>query len=395
MPVLEIITIGTELLLGEINDTNSTYIARTLRDHGIDIYRITTVGDNPVRIAATIQEALGRADIIITTGGLGPTIDDPTRQAVAQATFRDLVFVDELWDQILERFKFYGRLPTENNRRQAFIPEGAIPIPNPVGTAPCFIIEQDASYVISLPGVPQEMKYLLHQDVIPFLKHKFNLQSHIIKATVLHAASLGESAIDELITDLEERRNPTVGLLAHPGQVDIRVTAKASSEDEANQMIQPILEDLHNRLGDHIYGHDEVTLEDVIIRLLEEQGSTLGIVHYGLDSSFGAAFLDAQPQLVTLMPLLTPTPDIGTLVAETSTFRQENNNTLGFGLALLTDKHPLLHLVFQDRTQTRSKTRQYGGPMGNGIRWAKNISLDFLRRNLMQFIGNKRQENHE
>lgn len=388
MPVLEIITIGTELLLGEITDTNSTYIARTLRDHGIDIYRITTIGDNPGRIATTIQEALGRADIIITTGGLGPTIDDPTRQSVAQATFRDLVFVDELWEQILERFKVYGRVPTENNRRQAFIPEGAIPIPNPVGTAPCFIVEQDTSYIISLPGVPQEMKYLLHQDVIPFLKQKFNLQSHIIKATVLHAASLGESVIDEMIADLEVKENPTVGLLAHPGQVDIRVTAKASSEAEANQMIQPILEDLHNRLGDHIYGHDEVTLEDVISRLLKESGSTLGIVHYGLDSSFGEAFSQVQPQRVEMMMLTAPPQDLATLVAETTKFRQDHNDTLGFGLALLTHDHPVLHIVFQDGTQSWSQTSHYGGPIGNGLRWAKNVGLDSLRRNLMQFTGN-------
>jgi nicotinamide-nucleotide amidase len=395
MPVLEIITIGTELLLGEITDTNSTYIARTLRDHGIDIYRITTIGDNPGRIATTIQEALGRADIIITTGGLGPTIDDPTRQAVAQATFRDLVFDQELWEQILERFKVYDRVPTENNRRQAFIPEGAIPIPNPVGTAPCFIIEQDASFVISLPGVPQEMKHLLHQDVIPFLKQKFNLQSHIIKATVLHAASLGESVIDELIADLEVKENPSVGLLAHPGQVDIRVTAKASSEGEANQMIQPILEDLHNRLGDHIYGHDEVTLEDVISRLLGESGNTLGIVHYGLDPSFGAAFLKSQPQQVNLMPLAAPPQGIEALAAETSKFRQEHDATFGFGLALMTYEHPVLLVVFQDETQTWPQTSQYGGPMGNGLRWAKNVGLDTLRRNLMQFTGNKRQENHD
>ena len=125
MPVLEIITIGTELLLGEITDTNSTYIARTMRDHGIDIYRVTTIGDNPIRIASAIQEAFNRADIIITTGGLGPTIDDPTREAVAEATNRELVYLDELWEQILNRFKGHGRLPTENNRRQAYIPKGA------------------------------------------------------------------------------------------------------------------------------------------------------------------------------------------------------------------------------------------------------------------------------
>jgi molybdenum cofactor synthesis domain-containing protein len=122
MPTLEIITIGTELLLGEIQDTNSTYIARTLRDHGIDIYRITTIGDNADRIASAIKEALGRAEIVITTGGLGPTIDDPTRQAVALAADRELVFLPTLWDQILERFKAYGHEPTENNRRRPTSP---------------------------------------------------------------------------------------------------------------------------------------------------------------------------------------------------------------------------------------------------------------------------------
>ncbi len=141
MPTLEIITIGTELLLGEIQDTNSTYIARTLRDHGIDIYRITTIGDNAGRISSAITEALTRAEIVITTGGLGPTVDDPTREAVAMATDRELEYREDLWEVIQERFKLYGRKPTENNRRQAYIPKGALPIENPVGTAPCYVVE--------------------------------------------------------------------------------------------------------------------------------------------------------------------------------------------------------------------------------------------------------------
>ena len=180
MPTLEIITIGTELLLGEITDTNSTYLARTLRDHGIDIYRITTVGDNPGRISASIKESLKRADIIITTGGLGPTIDDPTRQAVADATDRELVFMPDLWAQILKRFRAYGHEPTENNRRQAYIPKGSIPIANPVGTAPCFIVETGDSCVVSLPGVPSEMKHILSNAIIPYLKEKYTLKSKII-----------------------------------------------------------------------------------------------------------------------------------------------------------------------------------------------------------------------
>jgi molybdenum cofactor synthesis domain-containing protein len=141
MPSAEIITIGTELLLGEIVDTNSHYLARSLRDLGIDLYLTTTVGDNPGRIAQAIQHSLERAEIVITTGGLGPTVDDPTRQAVAQAAGVELEFRQELWEQVQARFRRFSRTPTENNRRQAYVPIGALAVENPVGTAPAFIVE--------------------------------------------------------------------------------------------------------------------------------------------------------------------------------------------------------------------------------------------------------------
>src|SRR5512135_2170348 len=139
MPAAEIIAIGTELLLGEIQDTNTRYLARLLRDYGVDLYRTTIVGDNVDRIAHAIRESLSRCQIIITTGGLGPTVDDPTRQAVAMAAGTELEFQPQLWDQIQDRFERFGRNPTENNRRQAYIPRGAIAMENPVGTAPAFI----------------------------------------------------------------------------------------------------------------------------------------------------------------------------------------------------------------------------------------------------------------
>src|SRR4030042_5061373 len=141
MPVAEIITIGTEILLGEIIDTNAQFIARKLRDAGIDLYRKTTVGDNTHRIAQAIQQSLERCDIVLTTGGLGPTVDDPTREAVALALGVELEYREDLWEQIQARFQRFGRQPTENNRRQAYIPKGAIAIENPVGTAPIFIVE--------------------------------------------------------------------------------------------------------------------------------------------------------------------------------------------------------------------------------------------------------------
>src|SRR5210317_331623 len=151
MPTAEIITIGTELLLGETIDTNTRYIARALRDEGVDLYRTSTIGDNPERIAEIVREGLQRAEIIITTGGLGPTVDDPTREAVALAMDVKTEFKPELWEQIQERFQRHGRTPTENNKRQAYIPEGAVPIENSVGTAPAFIGETKKHAIISLP----------------------------------------------------------------------------------------------------------------------------------------------------------------------------------------------------------------------------------------------------
>ena len=263
MPVAEIITIGTELLLGEIQDTNTSYIAKILNSAGIDIYHASMIGDNEERIALEIRAAIDRADIVITTGGLGPTIDDPTRNAVALAFNRETEFKPELWDQILTRFKAYGRNPSENNKRQAFIPVGAVAIPNPVGTAPAFYIEQNNRIVFSLPGVPSEMKTLLNSDVMPIIKSKYIIDSVIVIRTI-HTAGIGESSVDELVSDLEKMKNPTVGLAAHPGQVDIRITAKAHDRDQACELINPVEAQVKQLLGNFVYGEDNVTLNKVV-----------------------------------------------------------------------------------------------------------------------------------
>ena len=233
MPIAEIITIGTELLLGETVDTNTRYIARALRDIGVDIFRSSTIGDNKERIANIIKESLIRADILITTGGLGPTIDDPTREAIALGTGVETEFRPELWGQIQERFARFGRTPTDNNKRQAYVPEGALPIENTVGTAPAFIVEKGSKAIIALPGVPREMEHLMQEKVIPYLHEHFDLKS-VIKTRILHTSGVGESQIDERIADLERLSNPTVGLSAHAGQVDVRITAKAESKSIAH-----------------------------------------------------------------------------------------------------------------------------------------------------------------
>jgi competence/damage-inducible protein CinA-like protein len=279
----EIIAIGTEILLGEITDTNSVFIARTLRDIGVNLYFMTSVGDNEGRIADAIRIALERAQIVITCGGLGPTIDDMTRQAVAAATNRGLTFHQHLLDKIAERFVGFRTQMTENNRRQAYVPDGAIIIENPVGTAPCFVVEQGEQCVISLPGVPREMKFLFVERVVPYLRERYELGGKIIKARVLRTAGIGESMLDDAIgVDLLQASNPTVGLAAHSGQVDVRITAKADSEAEADAMIAQIEASLRERIGDYIFGIDTDTIEDALIRTLHEQQATLAISETGI-----------------------------------------------------------------------------------------------------------------
>ena len=233
----ETISIGTELLLGQIIDTNAVWIAERLSEVGVDLYFRTTVGDNVGRIVDAIQHALTRADVIITTGGLGPTVDDMTREAVAKATNRDLVLDENLLTQIRGLFGKWGRTMSENNVRQAYIPRGATPIENPVGTAPVFIVEHEGKYVISLPGVPREMKHLMETRILPWLREKTGGEWIILSKT-LRTCAVGESQVDAMITDLEESSNPTVGLLAHPGQTDVRVTAKAHTRAEAEALIK-------------------------------------------------------------------------------------------------------------------------------------------------------------
>ncbi len=166
----EILAIGSELLLGETVDTNSAYLARQLASIGIDLFRKSVVGDNEMRIAAAIDEALNRADLVICTGGLGPTVDDVTREAVARALQRPLVFHQHLLDQIEARFRAFGRSMPESNRRQAYVPEGARIVENPRGTAPAFIVEDARGTVVVLPGVPSEMRYLWENAILPYLR---------------------------------------------------------------------------------------------------------------------------------------------------------------------------------------------------------------------------------
>ena len=368
MPSAEIITIGTEILLGEIVDTNTRYIARTLRDLGVDIYRTITIGDNAERIAATIRESMKRAEIIITTGGLGPTVDDPTREAVAMAAGVETEFREDLWEQVVENISRYGRKPSENQKRQAYVPKGALGIKNPVGTAPCFIVETDRNAVVSLPGVPKEMEFILHESIIPYLQKRFDL-SDVIKIRLLHCSGLGEGLIDEKIADLETLSNPTVGLAAHTGVVDIRIAAKAKSETEANQMIAEIENKIRERLGSVVFGVDEDRLENVVLDAVAKRGWTLVAIESGLDG-----------RLSRIVPHTASHPDLdpAALMETVRTARAQSNADAGIGVSVYPNERAAeLVLITPKGEKTHRVT--YGGPPLSLQRWAMNLALNMLR----------------
>jgi competence/damage-inducible protein CinA-like protein len=387
MPSAEIITIGTELLLGEIVDTNARFIARKLRDEGIDLYRKTTVGDNVHRIADAIQQALERCDIVITTGGLGPTIDDPTREAVASAVQVETEFRPELWAQIQARFRRFGRPPTDNNKRQAYVPVGSLAVENPVGTAPAFIVEQNNHAIIALPGVPREMQYLLKNAVFPYLQKRYKLVG-IIKSRIIHTAGAGESQIDDLIGDLEVLSNPTVGLAAHSGQVDVRITAKAETEAEADDLIADLEFEVRKRLGVWIYGADNETLEEVALRTLKSIGWSLAVVEAGLGgdlirrlaagseartSELGNTFRGGE--------VLTELPDPEELAGIVRAYRDTRQVEVGFGVVI----HPGpekqdVYMVMISPDGQEQFSRPFGGPPEYAPRWALHHSLNLIRK---------------
>ncbi len=297
----EIVAIGSELLLGQIVDTNSAWMAQRLANQGVNLFYKTVVGDNPDRMFSAIDRAMERSDLVITCGGIGPTQDDLTREVVARASGRELVLDPELMAQIEERFRRRGFIMTENNNRQAYIPADSIPVKNPNGTAPSFIVEDPRAVVICLPGVPFEMKWLFDNEVIPYLRRKFGL-SEAIYSRVLKVADLGESSVDDLVGHLiANSQNPTVGVLAHPGQVDVRITAKAISREEAEGLIAPLEREARDLLKDHVFGSDDQTLQDVVGELLNRdpkrtvasyEGLTGGIVAQYLQEAAGPLFLE-------------------------------------------------------------------------------------------------------
>jgi len=277
MPKAAILTIGTELLLGKIVDTNGAYLGEVLSFAGFDVAIRLSIGDHRGEIRRWIQDLLDEVDLIVTTGGLGPTKDDLTRQEVAEALGVPLVFHEELLREIEGIFASRGFHMTENNRRQAYLPEGAQAISNPVGTAPAFFCKTDTGrMVVCLPGVPRELKYLTEKKVLSMLREEFHLGGRVKRTRVLKICGLGESGVDQQIGDLMKTEgNPFVGVLASPGMIRVLITAEGGGETEVREKIAGVEKEIRRRLGKLIFGVDDQTLEGVVAERLSNMKAGL------------------------------------------------------------------------------------------------------------------------
>ncbi|HEY1655743.1 MAG TPA: competence/damage-inducible protein A [Candidatus Tumulicola sp.] len=273
MASVELIAVGTELLLGQLLDTNTPFVAQSLAAAGIDVRGTHAVGDNEALVAATIRGVLERRDGAILTGGLGPTVDDVTKEAVCAALGLGVELYEPALRQMESFFSKMGREMRPNNRKQAELPQGSVPLDNPNGTAPGFVaFARDGKFVACMPGVPREMKPMLEHRLMPLLCARLGA-SDAIHTRVVRTIGIGESEIDHRIDDLfRNSENPKIAVLAHGGQADVKIMAKASSRSAAEAAIVPLQTEIERRLEGFVFGVDDATPESAIHDLLQRRG---------------------------------------------------------------------------------------------------------------------------
>ncbi|ACL75054.1 competence/damage-inducible protein A [Ruminiclostridium cellulolyticum] len=270
----EILAVGTELLLGQIANTNAQYISSKLPEAGVGVYYHSVVGDNPDRLEDCLKLALKRCDIVITTGGLGPTQDDLTKETISRVCGKKLVLHQESLNDIRNYFSSLGRQMTPNNEKQAYMPEGCIILKNTNGTAPGCIIETGGKIVVMLPGPPAEMKPMFLDYVIPYFKNK---GAYSIESVILRVFGIGESAMETKIMDLiDAQTNPTIATYAKEGEVSIRVTASVLKGESADSILIPVVNEIKRRTGDNLYSDKDKTLDAVVAELLTKNNITIG-----------------------------------------------------------------------------------------------------------------------
>lgn len=270
-----ILTVGTELLMGQIVNTNAAFLSKKLNDLGINVLYHLTVGDNTDRLEKMFKNVLEASDLIITTGGLGPTQDDLTKETIAKSLGRELVMHEPTYEKIMSFFKKINKKMSNNNKKQAFIPDGSIILENDNGTAPGFIIEENEKIIISLPGPPSEMKGIFLNSVIPYLLSKSEFK---IKSKILKFVGIGESKLETLLEDLiTQQTNPTLATYAKSGEVSLRITAKGETDKEIESLINPINSEVAKRLKEYIYSYDNESLEKVVSDMLISNNYTISL----------------------------------------------------------------------------------------------------------------------
>lgn len=275
-PAVELIAVGTELLLGQLQDTNTPYVAARLAEIGIDVFATHAVGDNRARIAEAIASVLARRDGAVITGGLGPTVDDLTKEAVCDALALDTETYQPAMRRMERFFASFGREMPANNRKQAQLPRGSRPLENPNGTAPGFVAFGDGGkFVACMPGVPAEMRPMLRDELLPFLRERFGVREAIYTRAI-RTVGIGESEIDRRIDDLfRAGENPKIAVLAHSGSAEVKIMAKSVSEAAARAAIDPLERQIRARLEGYVYGIDDESLESAIHCLLQRDGRTV------------------------------------------------------------------------------------------------------------------------
>ncbi|MCL2592015.1 MAG: competence/damage-inducible protein A [Defluviitaleaceae bacterium] len=286
----EILSVGTEILLGDIVNTNAQFLAKELASIGISVFRQTVVGDNPDRLLMALEEAFSRAEIVITTGGLGPTKDDLTKEIGGKFFDKKMIEDAEAMKTLKAHFASMGRAMTENNLKQAWIPEGSVVIPNSNGTAPGSLIEENGKILIMLPGPPSEMIPMYQNFVLPFLSQKTN-KKYI--SNTLRLCGVGESFAEDKIKDIiENQTNPTIAPYAEASELKFRITAAATDENEAKKLIKPIKDELYCRFSENIYGEDDTSLVEVVIGLLEKNGLAISVAESCTGGMIASKFVD-------------------------------------------------------------------------------------------------------
>lgn len=287
----EILAVGTEILLGDIVNTNAQFLARQLAELGIDVYAQGVVGDNQKRLLAYLKGAFARSELLIATGGLGPTVDDITKETAAAFFHKELVLDERALKRIEKYFKKTGRKMTENNQKQAYVPEGAKVLYNENGTAPGLILEEQEKILVLLPGPPREAVPMFQEQVRPYLAEK---QEYTFVSRVLRVAEVGESAMETAVRDLlDEQTNPTIAPYAKPTESLLRITAKAKTKSEAEAKIAPVAAKVYERLKNAVYGEGEDTsLAEVVTKMIIKRNMTISVCESCTGGLLSAAFVE-------------------------------------------------------------------------------------------------------